>query len=512
MTNSTDRFLKIESRTGLASFLGVKKQELDYICRLRQPTKLYTAFTIPKKAGGTRTICAPNRQLKYIQNKLNKVLTELYVPKTTAHGYIKGKNIITNSKVHVGNRQILNLDIADFFPSIHFGRVRGLFEKPPFNFNSFISRDLAQIVCFKGSLPQGAPTSPIISNFICRSLDNQLKKFCKNYKVVCTRYCDDITISTPAKNFPAAIVSQDGILGAELIALFNQNNFKLNTDKIRLKSCGERKMVTGIVVNEKVNLTQKTYRNFRAQIYYTYINGLEEGAKKNNYFVDGKPDTERYERYIIGKLNYFKMVFGVWNSKYQYLAQKANIILEKNIFPIPDSFETYVEKNIFIIDEVSSASQGTAFLIKDIGLVTCLHNVCDIKNPINKQLLTDILNRNVKIYLPDNPNRTYLFTLKNFYYNEDLLILQPIGISKSGGLEFEKELPKIGKTSYFAAGYPNYSTNRTIDWLYDIKIRSRMVRCKQELFIVDKQFITGSSGGPVFNKNKKVIGYIRPRR
>lgn len=333
MNNSTDRFFKIESRTELASFLGVKVQELDYICRLRQPTNLYTTFTIPKKTGGTRTICAPNRQLKYIQNKLNKVLTELYVPKTTAHGYIKKKNIITNSNVHVGNRQVLNLDIADFFPSIHFGRVRGLFEKPPFNFNSFISRDLAQIVCFKGSLPQGAPTSPIISNFICRSLDNQLKKFCKNYKVVCTRYCDDITISTPAKNFPATIVSQDGILGAELIALFNQNNFKLNNDKIRLKSCGERKMVTGIVVNEKVNLTQKTYRDFRAKIFFTYTYGLKEGAKKNNYLVDGKPDKERFERYIIGKLNYFKMVLGVWNSKYQYLAQKVNLILGKKPFP-----------------------------------------------------------------------------------------------------------------------------------------------------------------------------------
>src|SRR5690606_10191540 len=133
-------------------------------------------FQIEKKSGGKRQICAPREPLKSIQLRLKHALINIYKNKSCVHGFIQQRSIVTNARQHISKCLLVNIDLEDFFSSINFGRLRGLFLSDPFNFNSDVATILAHICCCNGILPQGCPTSPILSNFICRKLDNALLK------------------------------------------------------------------------------------------------------------------------------------------------------------------------------------------------------------------------------------------------------------------------------------------------------------------------------------------------
>ena len=148
-------------------------------------------FTIPKASGEKRTIAVPPPVLMAWQRRFCEYLTASYVPKPSVHGFTKGRSICSNASEHVGRRLILNIDLRDFFPSIHFGRVRGLFASHPFNFSNVVASTLAQLCTREGELLQGAPTSPIISNLICRRLDTDLWRLTRSLGCKYTRYADD---------------------------------------------------------------------------------------------------------------------------------------------------------------------------------------------------------------------------------------------------------------------------------------------------------------------------------
>jgi hypothetical protein len=510
MNEISEKFLKIKTLDDLADILKCKLNTLLYYCKYRQSSKCYTSFLLKKKSGGERLIVAPNKQLKYIQKRLSDILYDIYSPKKIATGFIKNKSVATNALVHSNKRMVLNIDIENFFDSIHFGRVFGVFKKPPFNFSYDIALAIAQLVCCNGQLPQGAPTSPIISNLVCRTLDNDLAGVSRKYKILCTRYCDDITFSTKAKDFPQSIAyfSNDNlVIGEELNQIFEKNKFKLNYSKIRLKNSHSRQMVTGIVVNEKPNILNWKYRKFRTILHYTYCNGLKKGAERNGYISEGQPDEDAFNRYLVGTINYYKMVMTAYSSKYQALAKKYNEFIGRELFSIPDSFETDILNYVFIIEDLKENYRGTAFLVKGIGLVTCLHNIFGLKFNIERGDLENKIKNEVKVFLPSNENRTYLLSLQEFFFMEDLLVLN-INIPKDRGYEIEKYDFNIGEGGFTSVGYPNYHTGNSADILQDIKIRAREYNFEQELYSVDKTLIVGASGGPVFNKDLKVVGYI----
>src|SRR5690606_8958560 len=127
----------------------------------------------------------PTESLKIIQQKLNQVLQLVYKPKLSTHGFVNNRSIVTNADAHIKkkkHRYILNVDIKDFFPSINFGRVRGMFMAPPYNQPEHVATVLAQICCSNNELPQGAPTSPIVSNMICAQMDSQLQQLAKPHR------------------------------------------------------------------------------------------------------------------------------------------------------------------------------------------------------------------------------------------------------------------------------------------------------------------------------------------
>src|SRR5205814_3311637 len=119
--------------------------------------------------------------------------------------FIPARSILTNAKPHLRQKFVLNVDLKDFFPTINFGRVRGVLIAKPYCLLPHIATYIARICCRDNALPQGAPTSPIISNMICSRLDRQLLRLARQYRCVYTRYADDLTFSTSMPRFPGAL-------------------------------------------------------------------------------------------------------------------------------------------------------------------------------------------------------------------------------------------------------------------------------------------------------------------
>ena len=177
----------LRDSSDVAEFLSVSQKQLNFIVNAIQESKKYSTYQIPKKRGGHRIIQAPLDELKLIQHRLAEKLYDIYKPRSAVHGFCIDKSIVTNAIVHVRARYIFNVDLRVFFPSINFGRVRGMFLKPPYNVTAKAATILAKICCNNNCLPQGSPTSPIISNMICSRLDGQLTKLAEKYRCFYTR-------------------------------------------------------------------------------------------------------------------------------------------------------------------------------------------------------------------------------------------------------------------------------------------------------------------------------------
>jgi RNA-directed DNA polymerase len=201
------RFSKLTDRDSVADLLEVPRSKLAYHLFKSRPAAKYQTFHLTKKSGGTRTILAPVSALKVIQRKLAFVLNLVYSPKPSVNGFVPARSIKSNAERHVQMKFVFNLDLKDFFPSINFGRVRGMLRKQPYNLPDAAATVLAQICCFENQLPQSAPTSPVVSNMISARLDSQLQALAKQHRCVYTRYADDITFSTSLTKFPKAIAA-----------------------------------------------------------------------------------------------------------------------------------------------------------------------------------------------------------------------------------------------------------------------------------------------------------------
>jgi RNA-directed DNA polymerase len=198
-------FLSLQTPRDLARLLDYRYSALVYQLYKTPEDKKYTVFEIPKKSRGTRTVTSPNRALKFIQRRLATILQNVYTTKPVVYGFVEGKNIVDNARRHKKKTWVLNIDIENFFPSINFGRVRGMFMWKPYNLPEPVATVLAQICCFNNQLPQGAPTSPIISNMICAKMDSELQDLAWSTRCFYTRYADDITFSTTLPEFPVQI-------------------------------------------------------------------------------------------------------------------------------------------------------------------------------------------------------------------------------------------------------------------------------------------------------------------
>jgi RNA-directed DNA polymerase len=275
----TEYLLSLKTKKQLAQFLGYKLRSLTYILYQTSANEKYSIFTIPKKNGGIRKITAPNEQLGLLQRRVadrfNELLSNLISANkknSFSHGYRPGYSIITNAKQHTKKRYVLNLDLKDFFPSINFGRVRGLLiSHKNLDLSPEVATMIAQIVCYNNELPQGSPSSPLFSNLVGHLLDVRLVKFARKTGCTYSRYVDDLSFSTNKKEFPSelAIMNDEGqwVLSKPLIKEIVSAGFNINFDKVSFQIHTSRQMTTGLIVNRGVNVPSEYYRKTRTLVH-----------------------------------------------------------------------------------------------------------------------------------------------------------------------------------------------------------------------------------------------------
>ncbi|HYW19492.1 MAG TPA: reverse transcriptase domain-containing protein [Nodularia sp. (in: cyanobacteria)] len=324
-----EKFYSLKEPIEIADFLEISYSRLIYHIYLVKCENRYKNFEISKKSGGIRQISTPITALKIIQSKLNQVLQAVYEIKPSVHGFVMGKNIVTNAQAHAKKRYVLNIDLKDFFPSINFGRVRGMFMATPYGLHPDVATVLAQICCHNNQLPQGAPTSPIITNMICAKMDSQLQRLAKDCKATYTRYADDITFSTTLPKFPRDLAyitnDEDGeklVIGNTLSNIINGNRFELNEGKGRLQARENHQEVTGLTTNLFPNLDRTYVRQVRAMLHAWAKFGLE--AAENEYFdkyvIKSRLDIKeklKFKEVLRGKIEFIGMVRGKDNAIYQ---------------------------------------------------------------------------------------------------------------------------------------------------------------------------------------------------
>lgn len=327
--------------------------QLNYHYTPKANRKRYIQFAIKKKSGAERIISAPNNGLKEIQKCLNLIFQIIHTPNPAAMGFVNGKSIVDNAKVHVGNHYVYNIDLKDFFPSIDQARVWGRLRNAPFNLNesqkrSELANIIASLCCHemeverlddsgsfvkvvKSVLPQGAPTSPTMSNIICERLDIRLAGVAKRFGLKYSRYADDITFSSMHN-----VYQKESDFLKEVERIIKDQKFNIKEAKTRLQKQGYRQEVTGLVVNEKTNVNKRYISQVRMWIYYWEQYGYEKATSffAPKYSTDkghtkqGKPSLENV---LAGKLEYLKMVKGEKSSTYINLNERfKRLSSEKN--------------------------------------------------------------------------------------------------------------------------------------------------------------------------------------
>ncbi|HEV7346866.1 reverse transcriptase family protein [Telluribacter sp.] len=282
-------------------------------------TKRYSSFAIPKRSGGSRTISAPDPELKVVQTLLSTCLARLYEPPAAVHGFIEGKSVVSNAELHLRKPFVLNIDLLDFFHSIDSSRIMVVLQRQPFNFSERMAFHLTWLCCFKQRLPQGAPTSPVLSNIVCQRLDVLLQEFAVENNLTYTRYADDLSFSSSDewKN------EWPGQIGA----IIAEEGFTVNAKKVRIQNSAQRQEVTGLTVNEKTNVSREYIRLIRSMLYNWEKLGYTSAQERFHKTFVKRPATYACEEpqllYVLeGKLNYLKMVCGADDDIFlRYISQ-----------------------------------------------------------------------------------------------------------------------------------------------------------------------------------------------
>ncbi|GAA4932072.1 hypothetical protein GCM10023314_00390 [Algibacter agarivorans] len=271
----------------------------------------YKFFKIKKKNGGHREIMAPKGQLKNIQRWINFYILNQIEIHPNCFGFIKNRSIKNNAKIHINQECILNIDLLKFFDTITQERVFGMFKQ--FGYHPNLARLLASLTTAKHKewfwnqidlnkhpelkklvekkpkiIPQGAPTSPSISNIICRRLDNRLNKLALKCNCKYSRYADDITFSGRKSDLPTLKL---------INKIIREEGFFTNTDKIGFYSKGSKQYVTGLAINDGVRIPRKRKREIRQILHYCKINGVEN-HKKNT----GIENKKQFKEWLAGNI------------------------------------------------------------------------------------------------------------------------------------------------------------------------------------------------------------------
>lgn len=315
----------------LAHLVGIQPYRI--INLIKDRNHLYNTYKIRKKCGGYRWIMSPISDLKNIQNWIKTNILEKVEVHESANGFAKERSIVSNAKKHIGKETILNLDLYRFFDTITEKRVYGLFKM--LGYTEKLSFDLSRLLCVNppkpywkeikkenklnkkfiklkpSILPQGAPTSPMVSNILAKNLDMSIFEYCEKSNLSYTRYADDITISGDKKDLPDLKLIK---------GIIRKNGFTINIKKIKYLSNHKKQVVTGITVNNGLFVDKKILREIEQELYYCikfgYRNHLD--FKYKNAKI-----KSNYKDWLYGKICF---IYSVENKTGEELYKKFNLI------------------------------------------------------------------------------------------------------------------------------------------------------------------------------------------
>lgn len=327
----SDQFLYVNNGNKLAYVL--KTQFLKLQLLLNEPN--YHSFSIPKKSGGKRMVHAPDLELLKVQRRLNQLLQVIYqsIRPSFVHGFVTyfpseetRSNIVENALLHVGKQSVLTIDLADFFPSISAKQVKGMFLSKPFQFDNQLATALALLTTYEGKLPQGAPTSPVLSNFICLQLDFELATWAEQNQFVYSRYADDLTFS--AKTFISLEKQR------EIRQIITKFQFVVNEKKVRQRTSNRKQTVTGLTVNSKVNVDRRYIKKVRAMLHDSRVNGIQAAAKKHWELVEKASEHEvrKFLFKLKGMISFIGQVRGNSDVLVVKMREELNQIVVKPSF------------------------------------------------------------------------------------------------------------------------------------------------------------------------------------
>jgi retron-type reverse transcriptase len=282
----------LELPSDLAESIGISTGELAWLCyhRAAAGADHYWRFTIPKRSGGTRTISSPKPKLRRAQRWVLEHIINLLAVHDAATAFRQGASIAHNASHHVGKAVVIRIDLKDFFPSITFRRVKGLYQS--FGYNEGVSTLLSllttesprSVLTLDGKqnyvalgarqLPQGACTSPAISNLIARKIDKRAAGLASSRGFQYSRYADDLVFSHESETAPV------GFLLDRVKRIVTEEGFTLNPGKTAVMRPSQRQAVTGVVVNTRAGVSRKDIRRFRAFLHQCTELGLEEMSRR----------------------------------------------------------------------------------------------------------------------------------------------------------------------------------------------------------------------------------------
>lgn len=292
---------KINSKRELLGKLSISEKQL--LILLPGIPECYFSFKLKKKDGGNRDIVAPNKQLKQIQKLiLANLLEKVKLPKCVFGG-LKGKSIIENAKQHINGKYLLNIDLKNFFPNVHWQIINKLFLD--LGCSEEVTTILTRLTTLNWALPQGAPTSPYLANLVLTNLDYRFYNLSKANHLIYTRYFDDICISGN---------KQVELLKNQFLKMVKEEGYSIKIEKIELYKPNQIKKVTGIlIVNKQLDIENKNELS-------DYLSMIKKGGlaylKSNN--------IEKEKQSLVGKINFIKSVNLEIGKKLKKEFQKIN--------------------------------------------------------------------------------------------------------------------------------------------------------------------------------------------
>lgn len=494
-------FLDIKTLDDLEKFLGVDHKTFLFM-RFAKSENRYRKFFLPKnKPSEFREINSPTPVLMNAHKILYSELYKCLKTYECSHGFIKNKSIKTNAAQHVGKAYVLNFDIEDFFPSIHIGRLIGLFARKPFSFSRDISVALSQILTCNGKLAQGSPCSPILANMIFYSVDRKILKYIKRTSICYTRYADDLTFSFNKPYFVSYFYDGTNI-NLDFNNLFLSSNFKLNNSKFRIQQSNQHQDVTGITVNTCLNTGHFYKYKIRSCLHALKKYGLSNSARvyfnmKGWNYKGTSTDDKQFLKYVSGLLSYYSMIRGKTNPVYLKLAHEFNYLNKSNLLYLQTNDLNLIAENSVLLINDCGFSYSTAFFYKGF-IITCYH--CIVESKIG----------DTHIFVSNNVKKTSSFDAICVYTNKnkDIAIfkynrLQPHIDIKPSACEIHK------RDEVKALGYPDYEKTTDFDIaIVEGKVTTSFVYEKNIYYSSNMDIQQGLSGGPVLNKNNELIGMV----